>query len=275
MSSTQETIGDNPTIALQSNWLTVNHGTLWADVLRSPRAEKISVSPEALETVLLLGRRTILQGTEEFYHEQVAKNPGFTIARPAIWTAQLGTTVQTEGRDSQVLTEKGYANGGIIQASDEIQPAFRAHWDAIVSAGFVPEVRQTTTRAHGGSWLSLRKPTLGEVLHNWLGWKENVPEDIVEMISDEDKAIERCKLRLFRMLGEQAVDRSPDSIRSREQVGLIIAMAAVKSALGNKEGYEEEIDDALTYADNAPGISISTVRAIENSTFEIDQTGNQ
>lgn len=52
-------------------------------------------------------------------------------------------------------------------------------------------------------------------------------------------------------------------------------MGAIKLSLGNKEGYEEEVDDALTYADNDDNINISIVRAIENSTFELDQTGDE
>lgn len=270
MSSARRTIGNNPTVAMRSNWLRVNNRTLHTNVLEYEATDKLSVSAEELERVLILGRRTIVTSIEEFYLKQVAKNPGSEIVRPSIWTAQIGTSAQTEGRDNPVFTAKGYANGGVNRYYDEIQPAFRAHWGAIARAGFLPEVRRTETVRDGGAWLLLRKPTLDEVLSRWFGWDEGIIDNAVEVIKDDDKDIEQRKLHLFRKLGEKAVDRAPDPVRSREQIGLIMAMGAIKLSLGDKEGYEVEVDDALTYADDDDRIDVSIVRAIENSTFELD-----
>jgi hypothetical protein len=266
-----EAIGENPSIALRSNWLTVNNNTLRADVLKNSRSEKLTVSPEELSSILLLGRRSILQGIEEFYGQQVLKNPNLSIVRPSIWTAHLGTTAQTDGRNSQVFTDLGYDNGGINTSIDEIKPEFHAHWNAIREAGFLPEVRRTSDGNNAGSWLLLRKPSLSEVLHHWFDYQDNDIENTAKSIKNDNKELEQRYLRLYRLLGEKAVDQAPDATRSRKQIGLILSMAAIKSAIGDKDGYEVEIDDALTYADNASEIDNSTVRAIENSTFEIDQ----
>lgn len=263
------TVGENPSVALRSNWLTVDDHTLRADVVKNSRSERTPVKPEELESVLLLGRRTILQGIEEFYAEQVIKNPDLIIVRPSIWTAQLGTTAQTDGQNSRVFTAKGYANGGINSSADEIQPRFLGHWKAVESAGFLPEVRRTSTSRDGGSWLLLRKPTLEQVLHHWFGYEKDAIKDAVEVVTDVDKDAERRNLLNYRLRGEEAVDQAPQPLRSRVQIALILSMGAIKSALGDQPGYEEEIDDAFTYVDNDPSIDPGTVRAIENSTSEL------
>jgi hypothetical protein len=261
--------GENLSIALRSNWLTVNNNTLRADVLKNSKSERTPVSPEELESVLLSGRRAILQGIEEFYEQQVINYPDRTVVRPSIWTAQLGTRTQTDVRNSRVFTEKGYANGGVNSSADEIQGRFLGHWRAVESAGFLPEVRRTTGGHDGGSWLLLRKPTLGQVLYHWFGYEKEAIKDAVEAVTDTDKETERRKLLSYRLRGEETVDRAPDLHRSRAQIALILSMGAIKSALGDQVGYEEEINDAFTYIDNDASIDVSTVRAIENSTFEL------
>jgi hypothetical protein len=268
MSDYHESIGEHPSVGLRSNRLLVNDKALRADVLKDARSEKIAVSPSELERVLLLGRVSLLQGIEDFYENQVIKNPSLTIVRPSVWTAQLGTTAQTDGRDSKVFTEKGYANGGVIQLFDEIQPRFHGYWTAITNTGFLPEVRRTSGKQDGGSWLLLRKPSLGEVLHHWFNYPPEVLDEAIEVIANkEDVGLERRNLRWYRILREKGVDRAPDTARSRQQIGLLLSMAAIKSALGDKDGYEDEVDDALTYANNDPSIDVGTVRAIENSIF--------
>ena len=69
------------------------------------------------------------------------------------------------------------------------------------------------------------------------------------------------------MVREEAVDRAPDTVRPKEQIRLNLAVTAIKSALGDTAGYEDELEDALIYAHNNELISASTVRAIENSAF--------
>lgn len=267
MSDHDEAIGEHPSVNLRSNRLLVNDRALRADILRDTKSEKITVSSLELERVLLLGRASILQGIEDFYEDQVNNNPSTTVVRPSIWTAQLGTTVQTDGRNSRVFTEKGYANGGVIQSPDEIRPGFHNHWHAVTNTGFLPEVRRTSSGQNGGSWLLLRKPSLSDVLHHWLNYPSDALENAIESIADEeDRGVERRTLRMYRMLGEKAVDRAPNAVRPRQQIGLILSMAAIKSALGDMDGYEAEVDDALTYAHNDSSIDVSTIRAIENST---------
>jgi hypothetical protein len=267
----QNSIGENPSIALQSNWLTVNGSPLRADILPNANSEKIPVSAVSLEAVLLLGRRSILQGIEEFYEQQVAMHPGAAIAKPSVWAAQLGTTRQTDGRNGRVFTEKGYANGGVNTSIGEIQPRFHGHWDAVRDAGFLPEVRRTSDGQDGGAWLLLRKPSLDEVLRHWFDKKDGAINNLVERFRDDDKGLQCRNLREYRMIGEVAAEEQPDFLRSRAQIGLLLSMAAIKSTLGDKSGYEDEIDDVFTYVDNDTRIDVSTVRAIENSTFEINR----
>lgn len=266
-----QNIGENPTIALRSNWLAVDGNTLRADALRDPDSEKLTVSAEQLGSVLLLGRRAILQGIEEFYDQQIEKHPDSTIVRTPVWTAQLGTAAQTSGRHSQVFTDVGYANGGVNTSIDEIKHEFHDYWNAVREAGFIPEVRRTSGSRDGGSWLLLRKPSLPDVLHHWFDYKEGSVDTALEAIVDEDKETERRNLHRQRILGEQAVDQASNTLRPRRQIGLILSMAAIKSALEDRDGYQEEVDDALLYADNDPSIDESTIRAIENSMFEISQ----
>jgi len=262
---------ENPDIALRSNWVTVDNRMLRADVLKDTSSEKLAVSSDELLNILVLGRLTILQAVEELYAQTVLKNPGTMVTRPSIWTAQLGTTAQTEGRNSKVLTEEGYVNGGVTTTLEEIQPGFRPHWHAIRHAGFVPEVRQASGKRDGGAWLLLRKPSLDDVLRQWFGENKGVTASVVERIKDKDKAEERKNLLDYRTIGERRVDQGPDHRRSRAQIGLIISMAAIKSALGDRTGFEEEIGDALTYADNDPSVDVGAVRAIENSVYEFAQ----
>ena len=210
-----------------------------------------------------------MQGIETFYAEQVRKNPDATVVRPSIWTAQLGTTRQTDGAASKVLTEQGQANGGVNTNIHEIQPAFHNHWNTIKEAGFVPEVRRTSTKKDGGSWLLLRKPSLDDVLTTWFDRPNYSTDSVIKSIAATDKETTRHNLLAYRMRGEQKVDTTPDAERSRQQIGLLLSMAAIKSAMGDRIGYEEEVDDVFTYVDNDKRIDTSTVRAIENSTFEI------
>jgi hypothetical protein len=260
-------LGENTSVALQSNWLTVDNNTLRADVLKNSKSEKQTVSAPELETILLLGRHSILQGIEEFYEQTVAKNRGLDIVRPSIWTVQLGTTAQTDGVHSGVFTERGYANGGINKAINEIKPKFHTHWGAVIEAGFLPEVRRTSTGRDGGAWLLFRKPELNELLHYWFGYEKNFINGAVDAILDKDKAVQKSYLHSYRTIVEGVVDEEPNAGRSRAQIGLILSMAAIKSAIGDKEGYEQEASDALTYAHNDVSIDMSTVRAIENATF--------
>lgn len=92
--------------------------------LRDQGLNKLTVSSNELERVILLGRRPILQGIEEFYEKQALKNPDLSVTRPSIWTTQFGTTVQTDGKNSKIFTEKGYANGGIITSKEEAGHSF-------------------------------------------------------------------------------------------------------------------------------------------------------
>jgi len=264
---TERAFTENSTVSLRSNWLSVDGYALRANVLKDSRSEKTDVSPEQVTSMLLLGRQSILQGIEEFYDVQIIKNPSLTIVRPSIWTAQLGTTLQTDGRNSQVFTERGYANGGVNTSVDEIRPQFHDHWNAVKEAGFLPEVRRGSGGPNGGSWLLLRKPSLPEVLTHWFDEPADALTAAIDAISHDDKETERKRLRLYRMVREEAVDRTLDTVRPKEQVRLNLAMTAIKSALGDTAGYEDELEDALIYAHNNELISASTVRAIENSAF--------
>ncbi len=261
-------IGKDPSIKVTSNWLTINRNNLRADVLPDPQSEKLTVSAEDLRATLLIGRSIISQGIEEFFARQIAQNPDVVVMQPSIWTAHLGTPTQTEGRASQVFTAQGYENEGSITSMDEIQPQFHGHWNAVKEAGFLPEVRRASGKRDGGSWLLLRKPTLSQVLHHWFDHPEGQLKSAIETIKDEDKEAERRKLLQHRILGEGAVDQAANALRSKNQVALLLSMAAIKSAIGNRQGSKEEADDALEYASSDPSIDESAVRAIENSMFE-------
>lgn len=144
---------------MHSNGLWIDGRVLWADVLRMPFRKKAQhyekISPEDLEWVLRMGSVAIHTAIEDFYSEQYRKltPKGYTVVRPSIWVAQLGSTKQTEGRDSQVYSPKGYRNGGTHFDKDEQHEIFWPHWEAVERAGFHPNVR----KAMGGeAWLLLR-----------------------------------------------------------------------------------------------------------------------
>lgn len=194
-------------IRLQSNILTVNGNTLRAAPLMNSRSEKLTVSSEKLTTILLLGRRSILQGIEDFYEQQARKHTRAFITRPSVWTVQLGTTRQTDGRNSKVFTEQGYENGGILSSIDEIKPKFHPYWNAVREAGFLPEVRRASTARDGGAWILLRRPLLPDVLHHWFGYDKDAISNAVKMISDEDKEAEQRKLTIQRLSYSSSTQR--------------------------------------------------------------------
>jgi len=256
-----------PQISLRSNWLTVDRNTLRADVLKDSRNERTTISAEELEAILLLGRTSILNGIEDFYDEQRAKTPDLTVVRPSIWTAQLGNTRQTEGVNSKVFTKQGYDNGGVLTSFREVRENFHGYWDAVEQAGFLPEVRRTSGGRDGGSWLLLRKPSLTQVMQHWF----DIPGDrIIEYIASRNATEQVGVLATLQTLTERDIDRLPDAMRSRRQILHILSTAAIKSTLGDIEGYEIEVDNALTYAAGDGNIDDSTIRAIENSTFSRD-----
>lgn len=262
------------TITLRSNFLTVNGNELRADVLKNSASERTTISPDELYRILILGRISILDGIESFYEQMIARNPGLTIVRPPVLTAHLGTTTQTEGRSSQVLTEKGYDNGtGIHRGTDELHDRFHEHWLAVKEAGFIPEVRQTSGKKDGGSWLALRKPTLREVTMNWFERYAPSEEEYDQLINivTQDEGIEERKKALTRVraMGEKAIDLSYDQPehRSNAQITQLLVMAALKETAGDTSGSKEEVEDAATYAYNNASTPDSTVLAIENSQY--------
>lgn len=244
-------------VGLQSNFLRVNDQTLRADVLRRAESEKLPVNAEQLERMLKLGRFTILEGIEDFYEKTQAANPTLTVERPSIFTAQLGTTAQTDGRKGRVFTDKGYDNGGIITSIEEIKEPFHGHWNAVKAAGFVPEVRRTSGKEDGGSWLLLRRPTIANVLKDWLDYQESpdaiaTRNDIVEKADEDSPELQKQKLRLYRALGSEAIvsmeaSNDIDSIR-RQYIGLELAMGVLRGFANDWEGSDESYDDALLYA---------------------------
>lgn len=144
---------------VHDNRLQVGGRFLWADVLEMPvrnyarRYEKVSA--EELEWALRMGRGAIHAAIEDFYSEQYRKltPQGYTVVRPSIWAAQLGSKSQTEGRDSQVYNPKGYKNGGTHFDKDEQHEIFWPHWEAVERVGFRPNVKKA---ADDAAWLLLR-----------------------------------------------------------------------------------------------------------------------
>jgi len=256
---------ENTVVGLNSNWLTVNGQYLHADT----HSEKLSISNENLSRILILGRRVILEGIETQFVGDV---------RPSIWTAQFGTPAASEGQGNKVFTEIGTGNGGVITGRHEIKPVYHPYWDAALNAGFLPEVRRVSGSEKGGAWLLIRKPTLLEVAKNWLRWDETKAgveirqnatlQQKENTLSERDR---RDALRVYRAVGEASVDRVSNSgdqnMRSRQQIGLLLGVAAMRYALRDIDGYAQEVDDAFEYADNDPSIDDPVIRAMENSTF--------
>lgn len=141
---------------VSDNMLTIDGNSLWADVLKKPlrKAHFETITPPELERSLTLGKIAIYNAIEEFYSEQYRKltPKGYTINRPSVWVAQLGTNRQTDGVNSKVYTDKGYANGGIHYDKDEQREEFWPFWEAVENTGFVPHVRGSMS----GAWLMLK-----------------------------------------------------------------------------------------------------------------------
>jgi hypothetical protein len=246
------TFPENPQISFRSsNWLTVNKRTLRADVLEFPPEDKKQpISAEQLERVIRMGRQAILPKVPE---------------GGCVWVAQLGTTPQTDPEDGAVFTRAGHENGGVITDAKELQERFHPHWNSIHSAGFMPEIRRISGKADGGAWLSLRRPTIPDVLRHWLKYNESEEGRTIRKRIEEDPTQSSHELAAYKQEGEQYIDAHPDQSRSRQQIGLILAVSAIKRTIQDFEGYETETDDALMYADNDPDIDESTIFAIENS----------
>jgi len=258
---------EQPIITLQYERLAVNGQALRANVLRGDGSDALKISPEDLESVLIPARRPILRVIEDYYERNQQNNPGLHIVRPSIWTTQLASTKQAEGRSNRVFTELGYRNGGVHTLRDELQPDFHEYWDAVRNAGFMPEVRLDATKPYAGPWLLLRKPTLDEVALHWFDFPSDAAASATQ-IKDDDMRIEAQNLRQQHLSGEAIVDRAPDERRSRLEVGLILSMAAIKATMGDQAAYARDIDDAFDFLDSDPTIDIGATRAVENATFE-------
>lgn len=265
-----EPIDKFPEIHLHQNWLRVNDQSLWADVLKQGRDDKLEISATELERVLKLGRQAIVAGIEEIYSLTKIKNPTLTVERPSVFTAQLGMPRQSDGSNSRVFTQKGYANGGNILERDEIQDKFHPHWDAVIKAGFVPEVRRTSGVRDGGAWLLLRKPTFDDVLRHWLNYEEPVENSVIQQQAAEGR-LNIAAIRAYRENGERAIETYTPTYdiarHDRQQIGLILAVGALKLSVDNWYGYRDEVEDALTYAENRKHINPSVALAIENAAY--------
>ncbi len=136
----------NPEVSIDKSIFLKDKGhQLRTEVLNTgvPCGIERPVSPDYLKVILNLGRKAILD--EEFYR---------------LYIVHLANTEQTDGVDSQVYTEAGYNNDtGIHELIDEIQSSFHPYWHAVEEAGFIPEVRSTTTKNCDGSWLLLGRDT--------------------------------------------------------------------------------------------------------------------
>ena len=257
MESSQHT-----TVSFEKGMLLVDGKKLRANTLRGGSSKKLSVHAETLEEILIPNRRPILHDIEANFKGNVT---------PSVWTAQLGTTRQTDGMDNRVFTQLGYQNGGVNTTVDEIQEGFHGHWNAIKSAGFLPEVRRTSGGEDAGSWLLLRKPTLQQVALHWLGWQDTADGAALINARPETKDEYVENLQAYQVMGEKMVDHLSDTIgnvlRPRWQLGVLLGTVALKSNAGYSEYYEEDINDIFEYADTNVAITQPMVRAIENSTF--------
>lgn len=176
-----------------------------------------------------------------------------------------------------------YCQGGSTYNETEVRvdfvnPFFEAlGWDMLNSRGVSRPLREVISEAnvtvgtatkkpdyefrHDGLrkfFVEAKKPSVDILLNpspalqlRRYGWSANLPVSV--LTNFWQVSIYDCTIQP--MEGDSA------------QVGLILSMAAIKSALGDKDGYEDEVDDALTYAHNDLSIDAGTVRAIENSTF--------
>lgn len=149
----------NRLAVVYDNNLRYEDKTLWADVLPVPyhgknRNEYLAVSPTELETILRVSQAVIERAIESFYDEQYARltPKGYTVRRPSIWVAQLGSNSQTDTAAGKVYSDKGYENGGVHWDIDEQKPDFEQHWRAVERAGFYPHVRGS----NNGAFLMLR-----------------------------------------------------------------------------------------------------------------------
>lgn len=245
-------------VQLRQNWLTVNRRALCAEAL-GDKPNKTVVTAEQLAHVLAIGRVAILNGIEDFYDTMRADNPG--VVRPSIFTVQLGDTLQTDGRHTNVFTEKGYNNGGIIQAVDELQPSIHPYWNAVMDAGFLPEVRRTSGKEHGGSWLMLRKPTLAQVSGDWLGVPLYLPDETAEnqelTALQKEAAVDMYREGVYGKIDEFDDMQKAQSVsgperamnRSRLQISSLVGVLAYKQALAYADGdLDSDIEYAIQYA---------------------------
>lgn len=270
-------MSNNPEISLISNFVAVDGKKLRTDILRMD-SEKMPVSPDDLRSTIVLGRGVINEFIQTTYDRTRKANPTSKIFPPTVWAAQMGTAEQTDGETSQVFTEKGRKNGGIRKDIEEVQRPFYRHWSAIEKAGYMPEAFKISTKADSGGWLLLRKPTILEVAHHWFGHQENTVQQVVreevqsrDMSTPEARDLSSQNIRLYRVAGEKAIDLYSDSngdmLRADQQIGLGLAVAALRLYAGDQERYEESVDDAINYADNIPSIHESAILAIRNSVY--------
>ncbi len=137
-------MSDRYEVEVKGQGLSVNGDTLALE----------ETSPEALQTMLAIGRKAIVEGIDSFYEETKRKYAGQRVVRPSIFVLRFGVN----SKKKQIFTQEGLDNATNVHKSpDEIRSKYRPYWHAVEDGGFVPEVRSVLTGPSvGGIWLMLR-----------------------------------------------------------------------------------------------------------------------
>lgn len=259
-------------VEVQGNWLFVKGRVLSADVLLTDRHSHLTVGSDELRTILTLGRTTILEGIDLSYERLRAQRPDHAVSRPSIWTAQLATQAQVSGLDNVVLRPQSSGQTDLFNEKNALYPIFHGHWDAVHDAGFVPEVRRVRSTKANGAWLFLRRPTVDDVLKNWLDYQEADDAQHVRdrmqtgyVAGEKHAAAIGFYSDIQKEYTAKRVDRSDVVKLARQRIGIQLARATMKLCGYDHDGYAEEVESIFDTIDAA--VDRPTVLAIENAVW--------
>jgi hypothetical protein len=259
--------------------LKTNRQNLRADVIPTNVKSFRSISSENFTGIISarINREVINSYIDTTRNAQLQAKPSYTIGQPFIYAAQLGTSKEAEGRTtSQVFTEEGWLSASPRVRHDQLREGFVGHWNAVRMAGYVPEVQRLDYIRRDGQWLTLRKPSIPEVAEDWFGYvddperKDKKLEVIEQHISQPwDHEATRKAIIAYRIIGERAITARNYNVETQanQQVGLLLAVAALRNFVGDENGYIEEAESAIELVHHTDSVDVSAYRALHNSTY--------
>jgi hypothetical protein len=264
---------DPKDIEFVANRLVVGGQQLRAREFRGRASGERRMDAEELDERIRLGRFAILRVMEEGRQRAEERNTGPDVVItpwPPVQVMRLSSAAQ----QPSVVREVGR---GIGDDERDVYERFRPYWRAVGDNGFTPRVHMLAGGPESreeGPWLVARKPEFDDVAEK-LGFRgteylRNMRSGFVAAeMSGGELPLVRAWLDAYRREAGEIVDAMPDDYesRARAQICMILSCAERRRNLGDTDGFMEEVEDALLYAQNLDNPAL--VRTIQNGSWQL------